>query len=91
VRRKATALQDIRDIIEQKLADMLSRNSMPMDYQVKYEGIIADYNSEKDRMTIEGTFRLLVERLNWCETLMRSRNGRRAKTSRTRSWPCSTC
>ncbi|CAN2533412.1 hypothetical+protein [Methylocapsa aurea] len=61
VRRKATALQDIRDIVEQKLADMLARNPMRMDYQVKYEGIIADYNSEKDRTTIEETFRRLVE------------------------------
>jgi type I restriction enzyme R subunit len=61
VRRKATALQDIRDIVEQKLADMLARNPMRMDYQVKYEGIVADYNSEKDRTTIEETFRRLVE------------------------------
>jgi len=61
VRWKATALQDIRDIVEQKLAGMLARNSMRMDYQVKYEGIIADYNSEKDRTTIEETFRRLVE------------------------------
>jgi type I restriction enzyme R subunit len=61
VRRKATALQDIRDIVEQKLADMLARNPMRMDYQVRYEGIIADYNSEKDRTTIEETFRRLVE------------------------------
>ena len=61
VRRKATALQDIRDIVEQKLADMLARNPMRMDYQLKYEGIIADYNSEKDRTTIEETFRRLLE------------------------------
>lgn len=61
VRRKATALHDIRDIVEQKLADMLARNPMRMDYQVKYEAIIADYNSEKDHTTIEETFRRLVE------------------------------
>ncbi|MGY3387790.1 type I restriction enzyme R subunit [Bradyrhizobium sp. USDA 3311] len=61
VRRKATALQDIRDIVEQKLAEMLARNPMRMDYQVKYESIIADYNSEKDRTTIEETFRRLIE------------------------------
>lgn len=61
VRRKATALQDVRDIIEQKLADMLARNPMRMDYQVKYEAIIADYNSEKDRTTIEETFIRLLE------------------------------
>src|SRR5258707_11603657 len=40
---------------------MLARNPMRMDYQLKYEGIIADYNSEKDRTTIEETFRRLVE------------------------------
>lgn len=32
VRRKATALQDIRDIIERKLAEMLARNPGRMDY-----------------------------------------------------------
>ncbi len=61
VRRKATALQDIRDMVEQKLAEMLARNPMRMDYQRKYEDIVANYNREKDRTTIEETFRRLVE------------------------------
>jgi type I restriction enzyme, R subunit len=61
VQRKATALQDIRDIVEQKLAEMLARNPARMDYQRKYEEIVADYNKEKDRTTIEETFRRLVE------------------------------
>jgi type I restriction enzyme R subunit len=61
VKRKATALQDIRDIVEQKLAEMLARNAARMDYQRKYEEIVADYNQEKDRTTIEETFRRLVE------------------------------
>ena len=39
VRRKATALQDNRNTFEQKLAAMLARNPMRMDYQVKYKGI----------------------------------------------------
>ena len=64
VRRKATALQDIRDIVDQKLAEMLARNPARMDYQVKYEAIIVDYNREKDRTTIEETFRRLVELVN---------------------------
>jgi type I restriction enzyme R subunit len=64
VRRKATALQDIRDIVERKLAEMLARNPARMDYQRKYEEIVADYNSEKDRTTIEETFRRLVELVN---------------------------
>ena len=32
-----------------------------MDYQQKYEEIVADYNREKDRVTIEETFRRLIE------------------------------
>jgi type I restriction enzyme R subunit len=61
VRYKATALQDIRDIVEQKLAQMLARNPLRMDYQQKYEEIVADYNREKDRVTVEETFRRLME------------------------------
>ena len=64
VRRKATALQDIRDIVEQKLAAMLARNPARMDYQRKYEEIVSDYNREKDRATIEETFRRLIELVN---------------------------
>ena len=61
VQHKATALQDIREIVEQKLAEMLARNPSRMDYQQKYEEIVADYNREKDRTTIEETFRRLTE------------------------------
>ena len=61
VRHKATALQDIRELVEQKLAEMLARNPLRMDYQQKYEDIVADYNREKDRVTVEETFRRLTE------------------------------
>ena len=61
VRHKATTLQDIREIVEEKLAQMLARNPMRMDYQQKYEEIVADYNREKDRVTVEETFRRLME------------------------------
>ena len=61
VQHKATTLQDIRDILEQKLAEMLARNPMRMDYQLKYEAIVAAYNREKDRVTIENTFKTLIE------------------------------
>ena len=47
--------------MEQKLAEMLARNPSRMDYQQKYEEIVADYNREKDRVTIEETFRLLTD------------------------------
>ena len=61
VRHKATALRDIREIVEEKLAQMLARNPSRMDYQQKYEEIVADYNREKDRVTVEETFRRLTE------------------------------
>ena len=60
-RRKATALQDIREIVERRLAEMLAQNPLRMDYQRKYEEIVAGYNSEKDRVTVEETFRRLME------------------------------
>ena len=61
VRHKATALQDIREIVEQKLDEMLARNPSRMDYQQKYEEIVAAYNREKDRVTVEKTFRRLMD------------------------------
>jgi len=60
VRRKHAVLQDIRDVVEQKLAQMLARNPMRMDYYKKYQEIIAGYNREKDRATVEATFAQLV-------------------------------
>jgi type I restriction enzyme, R subunit len=45
-------------------AEMLARDPARMDYQVKYEAIIADYNREKDRTAVEETFRRLVELVN---------------------------
>ncbi len=61
VQHKATAIQDIREIVEQKLAEMLARNPLRMDYQQRYEEIVAGYNHEKDRVTVEETFRQLTE------------------------------
>jgi type I restriction enzyme R subunit len=61
IRRKHAALQDIRDVVEKRLAQMLARNPMRMDYYRRYQEIIADYNREKDRATVEATFAALVE------------------------------
>ena len=60
VRRKHAALQDIRELVEQMLQKMLARNPMRMDYYKKYQEIIADYNREKDRATVEETFAQLL-------------------------------
>ncbi len=56
VQRKHAALRDIRDIVEEKLASLLAQNPLRMDYYKKYQSIIADYNREKDRATVEETF-----------------------------------
>ncbi len=61
VKRKASAIQDIRKIVEDKLALMLAKNPQRMDFYKKYSEIIADYNREKDRVTIEETFAKLME------------------------------
>lgn len=61
VRRKNAALQDIREVVEKKLAQMLQTNPMRMDYYKKYQQIIADYNREKDRATVEETFAELLK------------------------------
>jgi type I restriction enzyme, R subunit len=52
VHYKATAVEDIRDIVEKKLAEMLARNPTRMDYQQKYEEIVAEYNREKNRASV---------------------------------------
>lgn len=60
VPRKNSALQDIRDLVENKLARMLRTNPLLMDYYKRYQEIVADYNREKDRATVEQTFAALV-------------------------------
>lgn len=64
VRRKRAALQDIREVVENKLAQMLAANPLRMDYYRKYQEIIADYNREKDRATVEATFAALLALAN---------------------------
>jgi len=59
--RKASALEDIRQLLEKKLAQMLAKNPQRMDYYKRYSEIIADYNRDKDRVTIEDTFSKLVD------------------------------
>lgn len=60
VKRKATVIQDIRQIVEEKLAQMLARNPLRMNYERRYQEIIAAYNQDKDRATIEDTFAKLT-------------------------------
>ena len=83
VRRKATALQDIRDIVEQKLAEMLARNPMRMDYQLKYEEIVADYNA---RRTERRSRRPSGGSSSWLIASTRSRSARPGKGWARTNW-----
>jgi type I restriction enzyme R subunit len=60
VRPKHATLQDIRQIVGDKLAQMVAQNPQRMDYYKEYQAIIADYNREKDRATVEATFAKLA-------------------------------
>jgi type I restriction enzyme R subunit len=61
VQRKHIVIQNIREVVERKLQQMLANNPQRMDYYKKYQEIIADYNREKDRSTIEDTFVRLAD------------------------------
>ena len=64
VKRKATVIEDIRQIVEEKLAQMLAINPLRMNYEKKYQEIIAEYNQDKDRATVEDTFAKLMDLAN---------------------------
>jgi type I restriction enzyme R subunit len=60
VQHKHSTMQDIRDVVDKKLAQMMAQNPARMDYQKQYQIIIADYNREKDRVAVEETFKRLM-------------------------------
>lgn len=56
-----TTVQNLRQAIDTKLQRLLSQNPLRTDYQQRYEEIVAEYNNEKDRFTIEATFEALMK------------------------------
>ena len=57
---KATAIEDIRALVERKLTLLLAQNPTRMDFELKYREIVAAYNLDKDRATVEETFARLM-------------------------------
>ena len=57
---KRTTVQTLKEAVEKKLQRLLERNPMRTDFQKRYEEIVAEYNREKDRVTIERTFEALL-------------------------------
>lgn len=58
--QKNTTVQSLKEIVERRLQLLLGQNPLRTDFQVHYERIVAQYNQEKDRVTIEQTFEALL-------------------------------
>jgi type I restriction enzyme R subunit len=56
---KNSQIRALRDVIEQRLAAMIARNPLRMNFQQRYEELVIEYNAEKDRVTIENSFEQL--------------------------------
>ena len=53
-------LNDLEDIVKQRIEQMLDNNPMRINFYEKYTEIINSYNSEQDRASIEKTFMELM-------------------------------
>ncbi len=58
---KNTLVQNLKVAIEKRLAVMVAQNPLRTDFQEHYETLVAEYNKEKDRVTIEQTFEALLK------------------------------
>lgn len=63
-KRKNLILKDLEELIQERIAKMLFNNPDRVNYYERYQQIIADYNSEQDRATIEKTFAELMDLAN---------------------------
>ena len=57
---KRTTVLNLMDAVEKRLARMIAENPTRTNFQARYEEMVADYNEEKDRVTIEATFQALI-------------------------------
>lgn len=62
--KKNTTVQSLKDVVEKRLQRMIEKNPLRMDYYKRYQEIIAEYNREKERVTIEKTFEELLKFVN---------------------------
>ena len=63
-KQQRTLVQELSQVVEQKLQRLLLQNPLRTDFQNHYEKLVADYNREKDRATVEQTFEGLLETLS---------------------------
>lgn len=58
---KNTAVQSLKDKVENQLKRMVERNPLTVDYYKRYQEIIEEYNRGKDEDVVKETFRKLIE------------------------------
>ena len=58
---RQTTVQNLRQAVENRLRRLLRQNPLRTDFQQHYEAIVADYNRQKERVTIERTFEALLK------------------------------
>ena len=58
---RQTTVQNLKQVVENRLQRLLRQNPLRTDFQHHYEAIVAEYNREKDRVTIEQTFEALLK------------------------------
>lgn len=54
-------LKDIQELLQERIAQMLTQNPRRIDFYEKYQEIIREYNQEQDRVSIEQTFEELMQ------------------------------
>ena len=64
IKKKNLAFMDLDELIQVRLDAMLKENPHRVDYYVRYQQIIEEYNSEQDRANIEKTFMELMDLAN---------------------------
>ena len=65
---KNTTVQSLKAVIEQRLQRLIAQNPLRTNFQAHYQEIVAEYNQEKDRVTIEHTFEQLLRFVQTLDT-----------------------
>jgi type I restriction enzyme R subunit len=60
-KEKNLILKDIQELLQERIAQMLSQNPGRINFYEKYQEIIREYNQEQNRVTIEQTFEELMQ------------------------------
>lgn len=64
IKKKNLAFMDLDELIQVRLDAMIRENPRRVDYYIRYQQIIEEYNSEQDRVNIEKTFMELMDLAN---------------------------